>query len=296
MKRLLSLLLAFLFSPMSNQISQIEARIKDNPRKDNPIEFVVVIPSYNNEQYARRNLESVITQQCDVPFSIIYVNDCSKDGTRDIVESLKKEYGLHDAFLKIINNPVRIGALANIYHTVHNEVKDHQIVVHLDGDDALAHTKVLQHLSKEYQDPNLYMTYGQFVFVPEGPGGRLWGTTYEIPREALLNKKVRTLVYVAQHLRTFKAGLFKKIKIEDLQLNGKFYEMNADMATMIPMLEMSAPRDMNSPNHSKFIPDIMCMYTYNNPINDHVVNRNLQLELEEVIRALPPYEPLDSLD
>lgn len=256
------------------------------------IEFVVVIPSYNNERYVRRNLKSVISQQCDVPFSIIYVNDCSKDRTIDIVHDIKKEYGLDDSFLKIIDNPVRIGALANIYHTVHNHVKDHQIVVHLDGDDALAHTKVLQRLAHEYQDPNLWMTYGQFVFVPEG----LEGTTYEIPRDALINKEVRSLVYVAQHLRTFKAALFKKIKKEDLQCDGEFYEMNADMATMIPMLEMAAPLNATSQNRSKFIPDIMCIYTYDNPINDHKVNRTLQLELEEVIRAIPPYEPLKTLD
>lgn len=72
-------------------------------------------------------------------------------------------------------------------------------------------------------------------------------------------------------------------------LNGEFFEMNADMATMIPMLEMAAH------DHTAFIPDIMCMYTYDNPINDHVVNRNLQLELEEVIRAIKPYEALKEL-
>ncbi len=251
------------------------------------IEFVVVIPSYNNEHYVRRNLESVITQNTDVPFSIIYVNDCSPDNTGNLVDALKKEHNLSDSFLKVIHNPIRIGALANIYNTVHDHVQDHQIVVHLDGDDQLAHTKVLTRLAKEYKDPNTWMTYGQFVFVPEGPGGRIWGTTYEIPQEVLLNKEIRELTYVAQHLRTYKAGLFKKIKKEHLMLNGEFYEMNADMATMIPMLEMAAH------NHSKFIPDIMCMYTYDNPINDHTVNRNLQLELEEVIRAIEPYDPLD---
>ena len=68
----------------------------------------------------------------------------------------------------------------------------------------------------------------------------------------LSNKQLRTLPYVAQHLRTFKVGLFKKIRKEDLMLNGKFYEVNADMAVMIPLLEMAGP------THSKFI-QIFCM-------------------------------------
>ena len=56
-------------------------------------------------------------------------------------------------------------------------------------------------------------------------------------------------------------------------LNGAFYEMNADMATMIPMLEMAAPLTADSPSRSVFIPDIMYIYNCINPINDHTVNR-----------------------
>ncbi len=259
------------------------------------LKFVVVIPSYNNERYVRRNLESVISQKTEVPFSIIYVNDCSQDNTLQLVHDIKKEYNLSDSFLKIIDNQTRIGALANIYYTVHDHVKDHHIVVHLDGDDALAHTGVLTRLANAYKDPQVWMTYGQFVFVPEGPIGydghrRLIGTTYDMHEEAALQgKTLRELTYVAQHLRTYKAGLFKRINKEHLQLNGEFYEMNADMATMIPMLEMAGPK------HSMFISDILCMYTYDNPINDHKVNRNLQLYLEDIIRAIEPYEPINSL-
>ncbi len=261
------------------------------------LEFVFVVPSYNNEKYARRNLESLIKQNGDYHYSIIVVNDYSKDRTGEILDEFKKEHNLDDSFLKIIHNPVRIGALANIYYTVHNECLDHQIVVHVDGDDALPpHNNVLKALAEEYKDPDVWMTYGQFIFYPMGPEGRQWGTTYEISREDLVDRNVRNLVYVAQHLRTFKAGLFKKIKKEDLMLDGKFYDMNADMATMIPMLEMAAPMNIHSKCHSVFINDIMYIYNYDNPINDHKVDRSLQLSLENIIRAIPPYEPLESLD
>ena len=40
----------------------------------------------------------------------------------------------------------------------------------------------------------------------------------------------------------------------------------------------------------------MYIYNYENPISDFRVDRGLQLELEKVIRDIPPYEPLDSLD
>lgn len=261
------------------------------------LEFVIVVPSYNNEKYARWNLESLINQQTEKStYSIIVINDCSRDKTGEILEAVKKEHGLSDSFLKIIHNPTRIGALANIYHTVHNHCKDHQIVLHIDGDDALPHTNIIKRLEKEYEDGSIWMTYGQFMFFPCWPTGRQWGTTYEISHEDQVNKNIRSLVYVAQHLRTYKAGLFKKIKKEDLMLNGSFYEMNADMATMIPMLEMAAPLTPESKSRSLFISDIMYIYNCSNPINDHKVNQALQISLEEVIRAIPPYDPLEKLD
>jgi glycosyltransferase involved in cell wall biosynthesis len=261
------------------------------------LEFVIIVPSYNNEKYARWNLESLINQRTtNSTYSIIVVNDCSKDKTGKILEDIKKEYGLSDSFLKIIHNPTRMGALANIYNTVHTHCKDHQIVVHVDGDDALPHNNIINRLEQLYEDGTIWITYGQFIFFPQWPTGRQWGTTYEISHEEQVQKKIRTLVYVAQHLRTFKAGLFKKVKKDHLMLNGSFYVMNADMATMIPMLEMASPLTPESKSRSVFIPDIMYIYNCSNPINDHKVDESVQKSLEEVIRAIPPYDPLVSLE
>lgn len=79
-------------------------------------------------------------------------------------------------------------------------------------------------------------------------------------------------------------------------LNGEFFSVNADMATMIPMLEMCAPKDAQSPNHSKFIGDILYIYNYANPLQDERIHRQEQLDIEEVIKRKKPYEPLDSLN
>lgn len=254
----------------------------------NPVEFVILVPSYNNEKWAARNLESLVHQKTTLPYSIVCIDDCSKDETGALMDGYAARY----SFVKVVHNKKRMGAMANIYNGVHTHCKDHQVVVLVDGDDFLAHNLILERLEKEYADPNLWMTYGQFIFYPSSQ----WGTTYEIPRSALEKKELRTLVYVAQHLRTFKAGLFKRIKKEDLMFNGEFLTMNADMACMIPMLEMAAPKNEHAPNHSKFIPDIMYIYNYVNPISDFRIDRGLQLDLEKVIRAIKPYEPLEKLD
>ena len=251
-------------------------------------QFVIIVPSYNNERYARRNLDSLINQQTSQQYTIKLINDCSTDSTGSIMDEYAKNYH----FITVQHNKERRGAMENTYNAVMS-LKDDQIAVIVDGDDSLAHNKVLQRLEKEYSDPNLWVTYGQFVFYPSGN----WGTTYEIPNDALINKQLRTLTYVAQHLRTFKAGLFKKIRKEDLMLNGKFYEVNADMAVMIPLLEMAGPA------HSRFIGDILYIYNYTNPLSDYLKDAQptlphqstAQAELEKVIRALPPYEAVDTL-
>lgn len=266
-------------------LSTFGAAARQEPFK---AEFVILVPSYNNEKYAARNLESLVHQKTALPYSIVCIDDCSQDRTGAIMDEYADKY----SFIKVIHNKKRMGAMANIYNGVHQHCKNHQVVILVDGDDFAPHNLILERLEQEYADPQLWMTYGQFIFYPSSQ----WGTTYEIPRSALEKKEVRTLVYVAQHLRTFKAALFKKIRKEDLMYNGEFLAMNADMACMIPMLEMAAPKNERAPNHSIFIPDIMYIYNYTNPISDFRIDRGLQLDLEKVIRAIKPYEPLDTLD
>ena len=49
-----------------------------------PKSFVVVIPSFNNARWCRRNLESVLTQAYPC-FRVVYVDDASPDGTHELV-------------------------------------------------------------------------------------------------------------------------------------------------------------------------------------------------------------------
>src|SRR5437016_7180367 len=97
-----------------------------------PIEFVVVIPSYNNEKWCIKNVESVVSQTYPY-WSLIYINDCSKDRTSELVTEYIKAQGLEDR-CKIIKNPTRIGAMANYYQGI-MQVPEDKIVATLDGDD-----------------------------------------------------------------------------------------------------------------------------------------------------------------
>ncbi len=88
-------------------------------------EFVIIVPSYNNELYARRNLDSLINQQTKQPFTIKLINDCSTDKTGSIMDEYAKKY----PFIIVQHNKERKGALENTYNAV-MALKDSQIADH----------------------------------------------------------------------------------------------------------------------------------------------------------------------
>lgn len=244
-------------------------------------EIVVVITSYNNKKWYCSNLDSVFAQKYS-NYSVIFIDDCSTDGTFDLViEYIKEKKVSHK--IKFARNPQRRGALANIYIAVKN-CPDHAIVVLLDGDDILAHENVLSKINKAYADSNTWLAYSQFLIWPQGERG--WNNYYD---KKLIDTAANRNDYACSHIRTFYAALFKKIKLEDLVYEQQFFQMSWDKAIMLPMMEMA--RD----GHFTFIPEVLYIYNNANSLNDHKVDLELQKKLDMVIRSKKRYEALSSL-
>ena len=82
----------------------------------------------------------------------------------------------------------------------------------------------------------------------------------------------------ASHLRTFKAKLAKALTKEDLSdEDGGYYQYAYDQALMFPMMEMARER-------IRFIPDILCIYNDENPMNVHKVQPQAQIDMAERVR------------
>jgi len=237
--------------------------------------FVIVIPSYNNVKWCVTNIQSVINQDYKF-YRAIFVDDCSSDGTFEAVAAKVLASEKFDK-ITLIKNTTRIGALANLYNMIQS-CDDDEIILTLDGDDWLPDDQVLNTLSKHYSDENIWMTYGQYKNYPDGE----IGVADPYPENIVNNNSFRSYKWGASHLRTFYSWLFKKIKKEDLFYNGSFMQMTWDLGIMFPMLEMSG-------NHSKYIADILYIYNMTNPINDHKVNKQLQQDLDRLIRKKPQY-------
>lgn len=263
--------------------------IADNVPQSEVPEFVIMVLSYKNENYVKANLDSICYQKSTKPYQIVCVNDCSPDKTGALMEGYVREHNLSSK-VKIIHNEKRAGMLKNAYDTIHNHIPDHKIVVVVDGDDVLAHNDVLLRLEQEYRNPDVWLTYGQAIEIP---GDKL--VSSKMPAKIFTQRKIRKHPFKAVALRTFKAGLFKKIRKEDLLYNGEFIPSSGDVAYMFPMLEMCAPARQKGKNHTVFIPDILYIYNVSNPINDRKVDKSLQNNMRRYVRGLKKYEPLEQL-
>lgn len=257
--------------------NKLYEELKSYEPKENK-HIVVVVPSYKNKAWYKYNIDSVIKQKY-ANFDLIYIDDVSPDGTGDFVEKYIKENNFESHTL-LIKNTERCGALANLYKAIHL-CKDEDIVVTLDGDDWFATDYVLELVNKVYNKFGVWLTYGNYRCYPHDRGS---ACAY-FPKEIIESNSFRAYRWCASHLRTFYAWLFKKIKVEDLMYEDKFYPMAWDLAMMYPMLEMCDGKFM-------FIPDTLYIYNIDNPINDSKVNLELQERLDKHIRFLQKYSPL----
>ncbi len=241
--------------------------------------IVIVIPSYNNAQWYQKNLDSVLAQKYH-NYRVIYIDDCSPDGTGQLVKEYLEKSPMRSKVTLICNETNR-QLMSNHYRAVHM-CQDHEIIVNLDGDDWLAHDQVLQRINEAYQDPNVWLTYGQF---------QEWPTENKGYCEPLSDKVIRNNMYrhapwVSSHLRTFYAGLFKRVKLSDFLHDGEFYSCAVDMALMYPMLELSGGR-------FKCIPEVLYRYNVDNAGSLSNTKLNKQVFYGIHLRGKEKYEPFN---
>ncbi len=246
-------------------------------------EFVIVIPSYNNREWYQHNIDSALNQAYE-HFQVIYIDDASTDGTGHLVEQYIKQHPRRDR-ITLIRNKERLGAMLNRYRVFHT-IADHKIICELDGDDWYADENVLTRLNKEYADPNVWLTFGQFKRVPNNTIGQ----SHPIAKPVLDNNVYRVDGYYTSMLRTYYAWLYKKINLQDLLFKGKPFSTGTDIATMYPMVEMAV-------NHARYIDDVLYIVNRYNELNTENVIPTQEREMNDrIIRQYKhKYQPITDL-
>ncbi len=95
-----------------------------------PVKVSVCVLSYNHEKYIEQCLQSLVQQQCDFDFEVIVSDDCSTDGSQNIIKRFEREY---PNIIKAFYHSKNIGG-SNNYLFIHEQVSG-EYIAYLDGDD-----------------------------------------------------------------------------------------------------------------------------------------------------------------
>lgn len=236
--------------------------------------MIIITTFYNAEDYIERCVGSIIGQNYS-NFKCYLIDDVSTDSS---VEKIKNMIDGDDRFELIINTNKKYKTL-NFVDVLKNEnISDDDIVVEIDGDDWLPNSTTLTRVKEAYLDENVWITNGNFKYA-SGPIG------FSAPQtnfDTLRNQR-----FTASHLRTWRVFLWRNIKDADHKDSaGNYLSINADLAYMLPMLEMSGAE------HYKFLSDVNLIYNDLNPINDHKVNMEMVNKIANEIRNKPKYDKL----
>ena len=221
-----------------------------------------------------------ISRQTYKDWKCYIIDDISTDGSVELIKRLIKD----DNRFELIENTEKCYPVGNHYNTIHKtEINNNDICISVDGDDWLPDDKVFERVISYYND-NILMSYGQFVYFSGHNKPKALGFA-GIPNNGPENQRT-SFPYITTHLRTFKAGLFRKIKKEDLLFDGKFYPVVGDVDFMCPMLEMAGN------DRIKFTNDINYVYNIESNLNEFKVDQERCTKLVSIIQNSQRYKKI----
>lgn len=236
--------------------------------------FRIVSPVYNARPWIDRYVQSV-TSQTYPHWTATIIDDASDDGTYERLCELTAG----DDRITVIRNRERRRALANVVDAISRmRYNDEDVIVFLDGDDWFSDTDVLDYLNQVYQDEDVWITWGSYLFHPSGEQCR---NAKRLP----FFYDVRKDHFIFSHLKTARHFLWRNIADADLRdrRTGEYYRASWDNAVMRPMVEMAGRK------HSRFIKRPLYIYNTENPMNIQKGNPSLHKEMKQDIRGRTPY-------
>lgn len=211
--------------------------IKLDPIEDKSFTFIVL--THNHANTIEKNYDSIFTQKY-ADYNVIYIDQGSTDGT---VELIRKKIGINQE-AKLIEKTQSHEAYEAYYKEV-LKCPDNQVIIHLQGSDWLMHEDVLSLLCQSYAHPDVWLSYGQYLDYRSYQKGM----TNPKPKKNLCKKRIHRAPWVLAPLKTYYAGLLKKLHIEA----GFFLSIEDEHGLLDPMAELGKA-------HVRFIPDVLFIH------------------------------------
>ncbi len=249
--------------------------------EDEKIRFCIVSPTYNSKKMTVESIKSVLRQKYS-NWRLYITDDKSPDGTYEYVSDFIRKENIGDK-VSIVKNDVNVGSMRNIYNSIHKNCADDDVVVQLDGDDMLFGKYVFHRLFKEYNDNDIWLSFGRYVSLASKS---IYGGAFHTA-EVIKNNEYRANHIRSTPIRAFRAWLFKKIKLKDfMDDDGDFYKLTQDVVMYSPMSEMTPIEKI------KMIPKVMYVYNDVRPDNDFKVHSLTQLATHRKLVFKPRYSKI----
>ena len=249
------------------------------------LKFVFIIPSFNNEKWIKKNLESIFNQKNYTNWHIIYINDNSNDKTDHLFHTLKEPYEKNITYIK--NNNTQ-GQALNRYKA-YNMCYDNDFCIMLDGDDWLYTNYALSYLNYFIQNNDIDITYGNYYIYENNNVSKDNITFKDFDINTIKNKLYRKHTWISRHLRVVKAKYLKMIdKNNIIDFNGEYIKCSTDLVEMFESLEkcnsrhkiLSQPISVYNKDNSKlyqtsYYNDNDEMKLYRTTLNNIIINKTL---------------------
>lgn len=259
----------------SLDILNTQRRCEEIPETYNSIK--VIVPFRNAGNFLSDCIESLQVQKY-THFTATFIDDCSDDGSGDLVPT-------DDPRFNLITNKKRIGPLLNRSNFIFSCAPD-DIIVYLDGDDQLASDDALSYINSIYNEYDCWLTYGQYISQNGNLG---WAFPYANWQE-FENVMSKGDMKFPMHPLTHRAGLMHRLKDFDPKLkcfkddndDWLFYASDAVLAR--PLFHMAGWQKI------MYINRVLYLYTEGHAISESIHNKDDQLETCRMIntRMRPP--------
>jgi glycosyltransferase involved in cell wall biosynthesis len=141
---------------------------------ENEPKVSVCVLTYNHAAYIRSCLQSIVDQVLTCAFEVIVSDDCSTDGTREIVKEFGERY---PAIVRPVLHPVNIGGTQN-FIGIHNLARG-RYVAHIDGDDLMLPGKLQRQADFLDANPGCSVVWHKVNLIDDD-GGFVPGENYDL--------------------------------------------------------------------------------------------------------------------
>ena len=118
--------------------------------------FSVEVTTYNQKEYIGQTLQSIIDQEHNYKYEILVSDDCSTDGTQDVIKEFQKKY---PDIIKPRYNEKNLGAMKNYYTNI--ERAQGKYLMGCGGDDYWLPGKVQKQISFMEKNPGFGLCYSR---------------------------------------------------------------------------------------------------------------------------------------